>query len=193
METLTPEQAQKLKALQQASDALISQGGKQGAEFRTYVDGVGAEIMTSIVEVVTKLTSPDTPEDALHALFALKSLTERLKTLTTEINRKKERLELYIGANRSDLGRCESGDLSATVKPKTYAPVPTKESAPELYKALVDLCGLDQEAAELEVFRPHYPGIQMLAQKLVDEGSPVPFAVPVPTNGYSITIRRKRT
>lgn len=127
----------------------------------------------------------------------LKEIRRRISQQAAKVEAEMLKRELTaLGAGDSSYERPtrwedEDATYVASILPKLEVPTLKRETHPEVYEKLADLCGLSKEARDTECFRPHYPGVQeFLGNRLMETGE-TPFQIPSRSIGGQIRITRR--
>ena len=148
--------------------------GSEGQAFRKVVEGARTSIINTVATIKAKRPQSSSPENNLHALYALRQLKESLRSLAANLARDILSYEAKIGGVGVIEGTVIAGDLSASVRKGSKVSM-KRDEAPQVFEAIAERLNLPDAVKEFEVLRLHEPGVQAYAQHCAAEGEPLPL------------------
>lgn len=112
-----------------------------------------------------------------YALNRLENLLDDTRKKAKQVKERAQHIQCALQTAMSDISGVRTEHCTATPHIEYQTPIPKKESDPEAYFAICELAGISREAAELEIMRPHWPGVSAALTELAREGKPWPEGI----------------
>lgn len=149
--------------------------------------------LVALEERIAQCTDLQELADYGYALKKVADLVDDTRKVASRISEVAQRLQCGIQTAMHNIGPVRTAYCTATPDVKFQTSIPKRESDPEGYYAIMDLCGIPREVSDVEAVRAHWPGVTELLTQRMREGKPLPEGLN-PDNVkpvYKVTYRKK--
>lgn len=132
--------------------------------------------------------------DIAYAVDEVRKLADDTRRESAAVNELSEKLCCALWTVMGSSEPIRTATVTATPDSKLIATLPSRKKQPEEYKTLMIGLGMAPEAADQDIFKPHWPGIMDHITRLASEGKPLPPGIdPGKTyTQYKLVFRAKK-